>query len=103
MVLWGVGNHGGGPSRIDLENLQDLINTEASYEIVHSTPEAYFQDVKQLNQDLPRHDKDLNAWAVGCYTSQVRMKQKHRQLENELYLVEKMLSHAVIAGKISYP
>ena len=35
---------------------------------------------------LPRTSGDLNPWAVGCYTSQVRIKQKHRRLENELYI-----------------
>lgn len=34
-------------------------------------------------------EKDLNYWAVGCYTSQIRIKQKHRELEGELCVTEK--------------
>lgn len=48
-------------------------------------------------------EKDLNPWAVGCYASQIRIKQKHRQLEGELALVEKMLSQAEVRGLLAYP
>jgi alpha-mannosidase len=40
---------------------------------------------------------------VGCYTSQVRIKQKHRLLENELYMLEKTASAAELAGLAVYP
>ena len=100
-VLWGIGNHGGGPSRIDLENLAELMQKDKECEIVHSTPEQYFEELK--NESLPVFDKGLNPWAVGCYTSQVRIKQKHSLLENELYTVEKMMSHAALCGKLNYP
>ncbi|WP_127588487.1 glycoside hydrolase family 38 N-terminal domain-containing protein [Paenibacillus koleovorans] len=103
LVLWGIGNHGGGPSRIDLTNLQELKEQTESFELVHSTPEAYFAELRGSGVELPRHEGDLNAWAVGCYTSQIRIKQKHRQLENELYMTEKMMTHAALACGVSYP
>ncbi|QGQ94334.1 alpha-mannosidase [Paenibacillus psychroresistens] len=103
MVLWGIGNHGGGPSREDLANLTKMMEAAQEAEIVHSTPEAYFRGMAKTNSPLPRYEKDLNAWAPGCYTSQIRIKQKHRLLENELYMTEKMLSSAAIQGKLSYP
>lgn len=102
-VLWGVGNHGGGPSKIDLENLKKLIAGNNKINILHSTPEAYFRQLKDSGIVLPRHEKDLNSWAPGCYTSQIRIKQKHRLLENELYMVEKMMSHASVLGLANYP
>ncbi len=101
MVLWGVGNHGGGPSLEDLRDLNQLIQENKSIEIIHSTPEAYFNELK--HEALPIHGKDLNAWAVGCYTSQVKVKQKHRMLENELFMTEKMVSAAWIQGLMPYP
>ncbi|MGI6706067.1 MAG: glycoside hydrolase family 38 C-terminal domain-containing protein [Clostridia bacterium] len=101
LLLWGVGNHGGGPSWEDLERLTKLMEEVKDVEIIHSTPEAYFQEIRQSS--LPRHEKDLNSWAVGCYTSQVRIKQKHRQLENELYMLEKMASHASLENGLEYP
>lgn len=103
LVLWGVGNHGGGPSRKDCEDLADLIRNTSSPEIVHSTPETYFDDVRTSTMARPRLEHDLNSWAPGCYTSQVRLKQKHRRLENELYVVEKMASAAALQGLMPYP
>jgi alpha-mannosidase len=103
MMLWGVGNHGGGPSWKDVHDLAELIreSTEVTYQ--HSYPEAYFTALKTKQNDLPVHKKDINPWAVGCYTSMIRVKQKHRLLENELFATEKMISAAVTLGLMEYP
>jgi alpha-mannosidase len=101
LVLWGVGNHGGGPSRKDLRDLALLIKESEDCEIRHSTPEDYFADIG--GKDVPQYCGDLNPWAVGCYTSQVRIKQKYRQLENEIFSMEKMASAAYFQGVMDYP
>ena len=44
LVLWGVGNHGGGPSRKDLSDIERMMSEE-DYKIIHSYPEAYFEKV----------------------------------------------------------
>ncbi|MFB9277032.1 glycoside hydrolase family 38 C-terminal domain-containing protein [Cohnella cellulosilytica] len=104
MVLWGVGNHGGGPSRVDLRKIRKLMDEAADTggEIVHSTPEAYFREVRG-KKEFPAYAGDLNPRFVGCYTSMIRIKQKHRQLENELYMTEKMLSAAALQTGLAYP
>jgi alpha-mannosidase len=66
-VLWGVGNHGGGPSREDLEKLKLLMAESQDVQIIHSTPESFFKDLQVVKADLPRHENDVNAWAPGCY------------------------------------
>lgn len=103
MLPWGVGNHGGGPSRNDLKNIALLMQANGQYEIIHSTPEKYFKELADSEAYLPRVDKSLNPKFVGCYTSQIQIKQKHRQIENELYMTEKMLSGAAIQGLMDYP
>lgn len=103
LVLWGIGNHGGGPSRVDLNQVNALIDESKEYKIEHSIPERYFKELRESNLPSFKYDKGLNAWAVGCYTSQVRIKQKHRQLENELYMLEKMMSCASVQGYTQYP
>jgi alpha-mannosidase len=102
IVLWGVGNHGGGPSRQDLLDLTEL-SASSPVQIVHSIPEAYFNEIRAFRDTLPVHTGDLNPWGVGCYSSMARSKQKHRQLENELYAVEKMLSAAWCLRDLPYP
>ena len=102
-VLWGVGNHGGGPSRYDLGQIEKLRKKNTGFEIIHSTPEAYF---KALRKSLPKHpvvNRDLNPWGPGCYTSIVEIKQKHRELENSLYMAEKMSAAAMVNGLMEYP
>jgi alpha-mannosidase len=101
--LWGIGNHGGGPSRKDLADLDALAAERPDLELVHSTPDAYFEDLGKRRADLPRREKDLNPWAVGCYTSMVRVKQGHRRLENELFSAEKMATTAWLQGLMPYP
>jgi alpha-mannosidase len=40
---------------------------------------------------------------VGCYTSQARVKRRHRRLENELFSAEKMITAAFAQGLMDYP
>ena len=103
LILWGVGNHGGGPSRKDIRDLNALRAERDDVEIVHSTPERFFADVTKTKGTLPVCDVSLNPCMVGCYTSQVRIKQQHRALENELYMTEKMASAAALRGVMPYP
>lgn len=103
LCLWGIGNHGGGPSKKDLVDISEIIKTEKEkgIEIIHSTPESYFDELK--NTDLPKVEKSLNLWAPGCYTSQVRIKQRYRQAENEYFFAESICSHASMSGLMEYP
>ena len=102
LVLWGVGNHGGGPSRHDLDEIK-VLAAETDFPVIHSCAEDYFEELRRECPNPPRHEGDINSWAVGCYTSQVRLKQKHRLLENELYATEKMCAAAALNGTMAYP
>ncbi len=103
MILWGVGNHGGGPSRQDLRDLAALQKSATDWQVVHSTPESYFAELAKRRATLPTHAKDLNPWGVGCYSSQIRIKQLHRQLENELYATELMAASAFFQKRLAWP
>ena len=98
LYLWGVGNHGGGPSRKDLNDIAQL--QKDGMDLVHSTPDAYFATVDR--DSLPVVERGLNPMMEGCYTSIIRIKQMHRRLENDLVLVEKMAAHAALAGLSTY-
>ncbi len=104
LLLWGVGNHGGGASRRDLKELSGLIRRQSSeIAISHSTPQAYVDGLKSSEVELPRFARDLNPWAVGCYTSMRRIKHLHRQLEAALYMAEKMAVAAACQDLMAYP
>ena len=103
LFLWGVGDHGGGPSRKDLNDLRELFKAHPEYEFIHSNPETYFSKLRELKVPLPAWDQGLNPVCDGCYTSQVRVKQRHRRLENELYSAEKMAAAAELLTGAAYP
>ena len=103
-VLWGVGDHGGGASRKDIQIINQFIeDNKDQYTIAHSCFEDYFKASKEAKPKVREFDSDLQQFAVGCYTSVIRIKQKHRKLENELYATEKMLTHAWLKGLMDYP
>ena len=103
MILWGVGNHGGGPSLADVRDLGRLTESSNKVKIKHSTPENYFAEIMKVKEDLQVHEDDINPVFPGCYTSQIRIKQKHRELENELFATEKMVTSAWVHGLMDYP
>ena len=103
LVPWGVGNHGGGPSRKDIADLNALKAAMPERGLRHSTPEQYFHSLSLKKEGLSNVERSLNPWGVGCYTSQIRIKQQHRALEGMLNETERMLSHAAMAGLIEYP
>lgn len=90
LMLWGVGDHGGGPSKIDLDSLTEYIKNHPEHEIFHSYCENYFAQVDKSKLDT--FDKSLVHCMVGCYTSMNRIKKTYRKLENDLVYCEKMLA-----------
>ena len=103
ILLWGIGNHGGGPSREDLKQIRKLVAKQQNWDVRHGTPEDYFSALKKQRDELPRYSKDLNPWAVGCYTSMAAVKKKHRDMENLYYGTEKMVTHAALLKLMPYP
>ncbi len=97
LAMWGVGNHGGGPSRRDLEDIEALMR-ESDIEIIHSRPDDFFDEID------PEYvvDKSLLISMPGCYTSSMKFKQKHIELEEQLSYAEKIMSVAALSGLTEY-
>ncbi len=103
LLLWGIGNHGGGASREDLEQIADLQKQTTERSICHGTPEKYFNLIREEKRDLSRVEKSINPFAIGCYTSMQRVKKRYRQLENLYFLTEKMCTLTHLQGMVRYP
>lgn len=93
VALWGVGNHGGLPSRQDLQDVAQLIE-ESEDAIVHSTPEQYFADLEPKTE----FHKSMQPCLIGCYTAMQSIKGKHIELENKLFTTEKLCAYAALNG-----
>lgn len=65
LVLWEIGDHGGGPSRVDLNEITEFMKEHTELNIKHSTPDEYF---KTVNKDKLKVI-EKSAWHVydGCY------------------------------------
>ncbi len=92
-ALWGVGNHGGLPSRKDLEEVKEYIEN-SDIEVVHSTTEQYFEEV----EPKVSYNKSLQPCLVGAYTSLSSIKQKNIELESRLFTTEKLCAYAALNG-----
>ncbi len=99
LCLWGIGNHGGGPSKIDLDAIE-AFRKESDVEIIHSTPEAYFAEVD--GSHLPIRRESLIPSMVGCYTSMVRIKQANRRVENLIATTEKIMTYAELTTGLPF-
>ena len=103
MLLWGIGNHGGGPSRADLQDIAQLQSESRALHLAHATPEEYFDWLATQAESLESIATGLNPWGVGCYTSMARVKRKHRLLENSFFMTERMVTNALVQAGMPYP
>ena len=92
MCFFGVGNHGGGPTKKQIENVQGLAAARDDVEIRFSWPDAYFEAVAGETGDLPVVREELQYHAIGCYSAVSALKRSHRQAECSLLLAERMTS-----------
>jgi len=95
-ALWGVGNHGGNPSRKDFAALETY-QKEVPFQVVHSTPEQFFAEApskREYDQSLP--------CLVGAYTSMSRIKRKNLELETKLFATEKLCAIAGLNGNYTW-
>lgn len=102
MHVYGVGDHGGGPTREMLNNANDLSARADFPKLRFSTPRDYFQTVLKSKTDLPVWKSDLNTVFQGCYTSHADVKRWNRECENLLPAAEVFSVIAETAGG-SYP
>ena len=84
MLFYGVGNHGGGPTRADITYLQKHPDMEKG-EMCFSSPESYFADLTEADlEKMPVWSEDLQHHASGCYSVMSRIKAQNRKAENAL-------------------
>jgi len=94
MFVYGVGDHGGGPTRKDILNAQKLNNKPACPELIFSTTHQYFAQVLKEKQNFPVVKDELNFVFEGCYTTHADIKKLNREGENSLLTCEAISAFA---------
>ncbi|MBN1553725.1 MAG: alpha-mannosidase [Phycisphaerae bacterium] len=103
MLVYGIGDHGGGPTRRDLKQLREM-NTWPIYpNFQFATTKRYYEILEAAGDDLPVLKRELNYEFTGCYTSQARIKRTNRLGENRLQNAEAAAAIAWRAAGKAYP
>ena len=91
MFVYGVGDHGGGPTIEDVEAAHEIQKKPALPKIVFSSAQSFFKEVEpQLNGlSIPVVKDELNTTFDGCYTTHSDMKRYNRLCERLLVDAEK--------------
>ncbi|MQA24719.1 MAG: alpha-mannosidase [Micromonosporaceae bacterium] len=103
MVFYGVGNHGGGPTRANLDSIRRLDAVDGLPRLRCSSPREFFDRLLERGGDIPLHDSELQHHAVGCYSAHSGVKRWNRRAENLLQRAEKWAAVAHVLTGLEYP
>ena len=102
MHLYGVGDHGGGPTRTMLDNAGRWMSPNAVFpKLQFSTASAFFDDLDKKLPDMkvPTWNDELYfQYHRGVFTTQADTKQRIRRTEETLLNAEKLSSLAFLYG-----
>ena len=88
MCFYGVGDHGGGPTKQQIEWLIEHRNAFPGAQLIFSHPRAFFDAIKPFAEQLPVVEDELQYHAIGCYTVVHELKQHIRRAEHGLISAE---------------
>ena len=98
--VYGVGDHGGGVTRRDIERILDMSTWPCMPSLQFGRFLDFFTYLDTL--ELPVVDSELNFIFDGCYTTQTRIKKANRVSESALYEAEALNTFSQLCGKYPY-
>ncbi|MHB0858755.1 MAG: alpha-mannosidase [Anaerolineae bacterium] len=100
LLVYGEGDHGGGPREEDLEALEGLRAEGAWRFVEHAPPDTFLAEVRGQRDVLPTHCGDIIQDWRACWTELTHTKWANRRGENLLLSAEKL---AWIASGLGLP
>jgi alpha-mannosidase len=97
MIFFGVGNHGGGPTIEQLQEIEGLMKERDDLSL--SDPEQFFASVDVGS--LPVVRGEMQRHAIGCYSAHSEIKRLNRHAEHALTLSERIDVLAGLVGSAS--
>jgi alpha-mannosidase len=101
MLFYGVGNHGGGPTKANIDSIHSMDTQGDMPAIKMSGTAAFFDTVP--TEDLPVYQGDLQHHAPGCYSVNSRVKRDNLRAEQCLLSAERWSALAKALGYLDYP
>ena len=102
LLLFGKGDHGGGPTEEDLETIRK-ISKDTGLKIAFAPPTVFFERVLKTCGEIPVVRDELQHHASGCYAVVSEVKALNRRAENLLMAAERFSAFAHIAANLPYP
>ena len=83
--ITGVGDHGGGPTRANIEKIHELDKRAGYPSVKFTTAQDFFEKSAVEAKDKPTHHGEMQFIFEGCYTTVSEIKSGNRDNENMLY------------------
>ena len=96
LCVFGIGDHGGGPSRRDIERIEEYKTWPLTPVIRFGTFKEYFEILEKSGLEFPVYDTERNFLFTGCYTTQSRIKMANRISEARLNETEALSAAAAV-------
>jgi alpha-mannosidase len=103
MYVYGVGDHGGGPTRCDLNRIVAMQDWPIFPTVKFSKTKTFFEQLENEGAELPVLSEELNFEFTGCYTTQTQIKKANRLSENRLTDAELAATLAWSTLSADYP
>ncbi len=101
LTVFGVGDHGGGPTRKDLVHFEDMMTWPIFPTVRYGTYREFFSLCEQGRNHLPLVKGERNCVFTGCYTTQTRIKRANALSERLLYASDLFRAFAPDGGQLS--
>ena len=86
--ITGVGDHGGGPTRANIEMVHQLDKTPGYPSVKFTTAGRFFRQAAKEMDGRPTHKGEMQFIFEGCYTNVAGIKEGNRNSENALFASE---------------
>ena len=103
LKVYGVGDHGGGPTRRDIEKILRMKEYPIYPNVKFGTYREFFKRLEDVRNKLPIVEDELNFIFDGCYTTQSRIKMANRLSEAAIEETEKFLVFSNLLSGYEYP
>ncbi len=101
-IFYGVGNHGGGPTKQNLNIIREFAIKHPDFEVVYSDCKDFLDMCESFKGHIPDVKGELQHHASGCYAAVSEVKNQIRKGENILYSAEALssLSSSLLGSRV---
>lgn len=97
MLFYGVGNHGGGPTKENIRSIHEMDADPTHPQMKMTTTSEFFDHIAKNGKTYPTYQGDLQHHASGCYSVNGPVKEGNRKAELKLVEAE---SWSAVADRI---